>query len=473
MSSLDQHLANNIEEIINIFGPSLLLRIVLGIRDDENREYKFIDELYPLTYDKLYQMMVSEDIFRKSDHYLQFDLKYLNLLHNVTNFGQISEIMTVIKSINNIESICRTATVSFLNDDQQQIISDFNNLLLTKNSLNLKHKNNEPDDRKLGHFFNQYDDLDIIFAKLNQYAKLSNTDHLFHLVKFKDLSNLTYIKLLNSINYNFSYLFKIDDIEIFEYLYHHTNFNQTFETQKEHILNYIYYNTKVFKHIVENYLYQDIQNLIPTFNLDQLSDELCDLADIGFLEYLHQLGYDFNPQQLKFYIKYTHLDIDNIKFLITLNLSQKNIQRLYYLVLNYVNNCYFDENLLSIIYDRVMIFTESYQYVKAMSMNYFMKIIDKVQDPNVIFKGTYDLEQFNYILNHFANFDYSVLIASILRFRNDSMAKSCIELLSKYQLTLSESELIQIYEDCRKRYLLSNNFEYTDFREMFRSIIVD
>lgn len=459
MEERDQYLSDNFDYIVNIFGPNIILKIILDV------DYKINNNFYPKTYLKLYNLIIKGDIYQNLKYYLNFNYTNVDLLFKVQNYEEISQIMTIIKSRKHSFQLN-------LNNDDHHKMNNFLDLINATFYFN--------DGCSLSSFFDQSDELDIFFDILSRYATITDTDHFFHFIKFQDLTDFDHIKRLNSINYNFSYLVTISDIEIFKYLYHQTNFNQTFESQKGQVLNYIWQRIETFQYIVENYLYQDIQHLIQTFDLTQVIDDNDnDLADVKLLKYLNELGYDFNTENCYDYISYTVIDIKNIRFLATLDLNQKILQYLYYILLKYRDTDKFDDNLTLNLYHRITIFSEEFSIFKVLPMKYFIQIMDKSSNPNIIFNWAYSLEQLNYVFNHYElkDIDSSLFIKAIVKsFKYNHLESnylSQVEIGYKYGLTITNDQLFLIYDECFQQRWSKHTFKYEEFQGIFKIILVD
>lgn len=446
MIDIDTYIATNIESLLKFIPFSRLLDFILE-QEDLHSAYRAI---HPY---------LLKQCFMTYNRDLTFDL---NLLPTINNIEYIADLLYKanhhITNNNNLGHRCHPTKLSTI---LSQIECD--------DLLNFV---------KLIKIYDEMLDLDQTLFDLNKMnynchliqtlTNYSNYNHLENPIlklHFRSFEQLETVKLLNSLNYNFCYLTFINSLEIFDYLYNQTNFNEylnyNFKNQlyidpTQNILNYL-----ESYHLIEishKYLESELRNLINHFNLGHFR-----VLDIESLKFLNQYDYDFN--NLEFYRRVDELlqmslnyqvklDQEAIVFLLDLELSDD---------LNILLYIYFEQlgHTKMGLYDKISKFKFTDYTKKLMFFNreQLDRILVKLDDINQIFYCISSADHLAYIFNHYDGFDLDKLVDSMIYRSNDLLDSvqagrsriigssifqywsNIIELFKKYDYSISKTKL--------------------------------
>lgn len=441
---IDTFLSSNIEDLINIFSINNMFEAVVREGD------------LPQSYLKLYPYINN---YNKSATIFEFNFDFIPSLMKIKNLKEISQLMVKLQGeVNDYEGGYESFKNRFQHllelYDTKQILDTLtthladNLYLYTTTGIKFEYD------------VTYYQNL-LNYIELCEQENYLQTHQILY---FHDVDFVKFIYL--KLNYNFNYFFYIRSIEMFNYLYHYTNFrdflNQTtIINAKTNLLNYIvgsYKMFEVFKHVVENYSSFNLNYYEPQFPLT-----------IEALKYLINLGYDHNHESL--YHARIHQNIDdNVEYLIQFDLSQVNLTKLYIMILNNIMIYHNDHlsGLLNLVYNRIdnLVIDEQSNILLSISQcefKDFNQILNKLSDVNLILKYNLTNQQLQTILNRYDHLNHHIIIRRLVDYLNYYISdagdndshnnyidreikniKKSIKLLNKhnYTLTLANFNLI-------------------------------
>lgn len=324
--------------------------------------------------------------------------------------------------------------------------------------------------------------------KLNFYAEQTQTPNLIHTIEFLDFNKIELIKLLITANYELKFD-KFTSLEVFQYLVKETNYFDTCEIVS--ILNKVT-SIKLFEYIIENHI-SDINQVLNQYDINLYQNLFVPYSGYNFysLKYLVNLGFDLidlDFSKINLSIGYKPLNRDTLKYVSQFNLSQENLLILYFYTIQHKfadddSNLFWDK--LDIIDLSQIKLTGSFKIPSKQVRNILVKInnpIDifnlinsdylnfklfEVADLDYLYDNYFNLHSLithyllKYLIFHILNSSYSNTSRGFeLNPRQVKKSQSHLNLLTKYQITISKSQIRDICSLLKDEYIFKiNNFE--------------
>lgn len=546
-----KHIVRHLDEILQIFDIEYILSLTFIdieifeamhkylIEADLTTEYsaELVDKINRT---KLNGKFAENDLMQYIKYYsLTLNSSNVNNLLHITNFKEMAQIVQKLNDLSTAYVLANkylphelTEIYQHLITEDQTIFNDFIKLLyqnpnltifynqhlegldITDNMANIKANRDSFNmySHELGDkifYINSYK-LHVFGEMVNIY-KWNYSDLILNTIKYSEslqlenpvlrfkmpYDNLDMIKKLHQIGYQFNYFCSISSIEIFNYLYNETNFNQFLNETLDQKLYYDHqynilsnlWNFEVFAYIANNYLGSHLYEMIQCFDiLRYMYDDYDDPHHcIKIIKESIRLGYDYQKHDfyavLNKWFNHTGYEDEDIEYLLTLNLDQKILNRFYWMLLYHDNK---NLSLLVKIYDRIdqLEYNQSIHRYDKIFISHGPKLFAKIADINPYIRYISSIDVLKIIINRYNHINCHLLVENILHNYilnvnslenlNYTAIQQIINLIQNYNsyFRLSWTSLLLISQP----YIDSESSEYGEkvvviFREVFRDLI--